>query len=101
MRFMYLVSTAPESAGPPPPRVMEEAGKMAADATAKGAMLSSGGLMSIAGATRARVKAGKLTITDGPFTESKEVLGGFAIFEFATREEAVESMRAYMELYAK
>ena len=52
-------------------------------------------------AARTRVKGGKLTTTDGPFAESKEVLGGYAIFEHPTREAAIESMRQFMELHAK
>jgi hypothetical protein len=62
-------------------------------------MIGGGGLKSINEAVRARVKAGKLSITDGPFAESKEVLGGYAIFEHPTREAAIESMRQFMELH--
>jgi len=97
MRYMYLIFTSPETlAGPPPQRLMEEVGKMAATQTN---MLSGGGLKTIDQAVRARVKAGKLTLTDGPFAESKEVMGGYAIFEHATREAAIESMRKFMELH--
>ena len=100
MRYMYLVITDPATqSGPPPRRLMQEIDKLAAKANAEGAMLGGGGLMPIAQAVRARVKAGKLTITDGPFAESKEVLGGYAIFEHPTREAAIESMRQFMELH--
>ena len=99
MRYMYLIYTSPETmAGPPPQRLMEEVGKMAAVQTN---MLSGGGLKTIDQAVRARVKGGKLTVTDGPFAESKEVMGGYAIFEHATREEAIESMRQFMELHVR
>lgn len=96
MRYMYLIYTTPEMAGPPPARLMEEIAKMSAVQTK---MLSGGGLTTIDRAVRATVKGGKLTITDGPFAESKEVMGGYAIFEYDTREEAIESMRAFMELH--
>ncbi len=97
MRYMYLIYATPEtSAAAPPARLMEEVGKMAAAQTN---MLSGGGLKSIDQAVRARVKGGKLTITDGPFAESKEVMGGYAIFEHPTREAAIESMRQFMELH--
>ena len=99
MRYMYLVMTRPEAAGLPPPRLMQEIDKLAAKANAEGRMLGGGGLTPIAQAVRARVKGGKLAITDGPFAESKEVLGGYAIFEHPTREEAIESMRQFMELH--
>ena len=97
MRYMYLIYTSPETmAGPPPQRLMEEVGKMAAAQTN---MLSGGGLKTIDQAVRASVKGGKLTLTDGPFAESKEVMGGYAIFEHPTREAAIESMRQFMELH--
>jgi len=97
MRYMYLIYASPETmAGPPPKRLMEEIDKMAAAQTN---MIGGGGLKSINEAVRARVKAGKLSITDGPFAESKEVLGGYAIFEHPTREAAIESMRQFMELH--
>ena len=48
---------------------------------------------------RAQVKGGKLTVTDGPFAESKEVLGGYAILEPPNREAAIQSMIEFMELH--
>ena len=99
MRYMYLVMTTPEAAGPPPPRLMEEINKLAAKANSEGTMVGGGGLMPIHQAVRARVKGGKLTMTDGPFAESKEVLGGYAIFELPSREAAIESMRQFMDLH--
>ena len=99
MRYMYLVMTSPESAGPPPPRLMEEINKLAAGANQAGTMVGGGGLTPITQAVRARVKGGKLTVTDGPFAESKEVLGGYAIFELPSRGAAIQSMIDFMELH--
>jgi hypothetical protein len=62
---------------------------------------ASGALAPTAVSSRVQISGGKLTVTDGPFTETKEVVGGFAILEFKSREEAVESARQYMELYRK
>lgn len=99
MRYMYLIYTTPEiGAAPPPARLMQEIGKLAAAQTS---MLSGGGLETIDHAVRARVKGGKLTIIDGPFAESKEVMGGYAIFEHPSREAAIESMRQFMELHVR
>ena len=98
MRYMYLVMTSPDI-GPPPARLMAEVDKMAAQAVKDGMMIGGGGLMPISQAVRVRVKGGKLSVTDGPFTESKEVLGGYAIFEFPNREAAVKSMIDFMELH--
>lgn len=96
MRYMYLIMTPLEAVGPPPPRLIEEINKLAAQQTS---MIDSGGLMPISQGVRVRLKGGKVTVTDGPFTESKEVLGGYAIFEFATREAAIQSALQFMELH--
>ena len=47
------------------------------------------------------IRGGKIVVTDGPFTETKEVIGGFAILSYATREEAVEGTKAFMDLHTK
>jgi len=65
------------------------------------AVLASGALAETAASSRVRIADGKLNVTDGPFTETKEVVGGFAIMEFKSKEEAVQSAREYMELYRK
>jgi hypothetical protein len=95
---MMLVKAA-ENAGPPPQSLMDAIGKLAEEATKAGLMLQSGGLVPTAMSTRVRLSGGKLTTTDGPFTESKEVIGGFAMFEFKSKEEAVESAVNFMELH--
>ena len=98
MQFMMLVKST-ENSGPPPKALMEAIGKMAEEATKAGLMLLSGGLAPTAMSSRVRVSQGKLTTTDGPFAESKEVVGGFAVFEFNSREEAIESAVNFMELH--
>lgn len=98
MRFMMLVKSA-ENSGPPPKALMDAIAKLAEEATQAGLMLQSGGLAPTANCSRVRLSKGKLTTIDGPFTESKEVVGGFAVFEFKSREEAVESAVNFMELH--
>jgi hypothetical protein len=98
MRFMMLVKSR-ENSGPPPQALMDAIGKLAEEATKAGLMLQSGGLAPTAMSSRVRLTQGKLTTTDGPFTESKEVIGGFAVFEFKSKEEAIESAVDFMELH--
>jgi hypothetical protein len=98
MRFMMLVKSA-ENCGAPPKALMDAIGKMAQQATKAGLMLESGGLAPTAMSSRVRLSGGKLSTIDGPFTESKEVIGGFAVFEFQSKEEAVESALNFMELH--
>ena len=100
MRFMMLVKSA-ENSGPPPKALMDAIGQMAEEATKAGLMLQSGGLGPTAMSSRVRLSRGKLTTIDGPFAETKEVVGGFAVFEFKSREEANESAVNFMELHKK
>jgi hypothetical protein len=95
---MMLVKSA-ENLGPPPEALMDAIGKMAEEATKAGLMLQTGGLAPTAMSSRVRLSQGRLTTTDGPFTESKEVIGGFAVFEFKSTEEAIESAVKFMELH--
>jgi hypothetical protein len=98
MRFMMIVKSA-ENSGPPPKAMMDAMAKIAEEATKAGEMIESGGLASTATGARVQLSGGKLTVTDGPFTEAKEVFGGYAIFELKSKKEAVERAVAFMELH--
>ena len=100
MRFMMIVKHA-EKQGPPPQELMDAIGKLAEAETKAGKMLGSGGLGPTALGARVRLAGGKVTVTDGPFTEANEVIGGYAQFELRSREEAVESAVRFMELHKK
>ena len=64
-----------------------------------GSFIDGAGLQPTKAATRVRLSKGKITSTDGPFTEAKEVVGGFSIMEFKTREEALANAREFMQLH--
>ncbi len=98
MRFMMLVKTADRS-GPPPKPLMDAIAKLAEDAVKSGKMLGTGGLAPLAQSTRVSISGGKLNVLDGPFTESKEIVGGFAMFEYDSKTEAVEAAKVFMELH--
>ena len=98
MKFMTMVKGA-ENAGPPPQELMDAIGQLGMEAGKAGVMVDMGGLLPSAVGARVRVAKGKLTITDGPFTEAKEVVGGFAIYSVGSREEAIEWTRRFMELH--
>ena len=103
MRFMMIVKATKDSeAGlPPDPRLMEAIGKLAAEGFASGEMIASGGLAPTSMGTRIRVGGGKLSVTDGPFAETKELIGGFAIFELPSKEAAIENGRRFMALHTE
>jgi hypothetical protein len=90
-----------ENQGPPPQALMEEIMKSAAEETKSGKMLGNGGLGPTVQGARVRLAGGKVTVTDGPFTEAKEVIGGFAQFELSSKKEAVDSAVRFMELHKK
>jgi hypothetical protein len=100
MRFMMLVKSA-ENMGAPPKELMDAITKLSEDANKNGAMIASGGLAPTSMSTRIRVSRGQLTATDGPFTEAKEVVGGYAVFELKSKEEAIEGAKRFMELHKK
>ena len=100
MRFMMMVK-ASETAGQPPQELMEAIGKMVEADAKEGKIVASGGLAPTVASSRVRVSDGKLTVLDGPFTETKEVVGGYAVMEFASKQEALESAIRFMELHKK
>ena len=100
MRFMMIVKTS-ENSGPPPKELMDAIGKIAAEETKAGTMLGTGGLLPTATGAAVRLAKGQITVTDGPFTEAKEVVGGYAIFELKSKEEAVASATRFMDLHKK
>lgn len=65
----------------------------------KGVFLDGAGLQPLSKATRVRLSGGKISVTDGPFAEAKEVVGGYAVIEAATHAEAVELATKFMELH--
>lgn len=101
MRYMIIVkgSESLAASGPPPAALMEEIDRLAEEGTKKGTLVSFGGLHPTASGARIRLTNGKLITTDGPFTESKEVIGGFSIINVASKEEALEEARQFMELH--
>ena len=98
MRFMTLVRHA-ENSGPPPPALMEALEKLSEEAAKGGRMLEAGGLAPTAISNRVRLAKGKVTVIDGPFAETREVVGGFAVFEVESKQEMIDATVKFMELH--
>ena len=98
MRFISMVKT-PES-GPPSPELMGAIGKLAQDTAQSGVLMELGGLLPSARGARMRLSRGGISVTDGPFTESKELVGGYAIFNVASKAEAIELGRRFLQVHA-
>ncbi|HYU84348.1 MAG TPA: YciI family protein [Kribbellaceae bacterium] len=97
MRFMTMVK-GPEGVQPPP-ELFVALDKLGREAAQAGVMFDTGGLMPTAHSTEIRLTGGKISVTDGPFSEAKEVVGGYAIFEVESKEQALEWAVRFMELH--
>jgi hypothetical protein len=102
MRFMMIVKADKnyEAGAPPPPELMAAVGKLSEEMIQAGVLLETGGLLPTSKGALINVKKGKLTVTDGPFSEAKEVIGGYAILQCKSKEEAIERARRFMQLHA-
>ncbi len=100
MRFMMIVKHA-ENQGPPPKELIEAIDQLGAEAMKDGTMVGGGGLKPTELGARVRLSGGRVTVVDGPFTEAKEIIGGYAQFELKSKEEAVKSAVRFMELHKK
>jgi hypothetical protein len=98
MKFMTMVKSA-ENSGPPPKALMEAIAKLGMEAAQAGALVESGGLAPTAKGGRVRLSGGQLTVFDGPFAEAKEVIGGYAVYELESREEAMRWATRFMEIH--
>jgi hypothetical protein len=96
---MMLVKAAEDA--PPVPKLYAAVGQLAQEMAQKGILLDMGGLASSAQGTRIRLAASRLTTTDGPFTEAKELVGGFSVMKANSREEAIELGRRFMQVHAE
>jgi hypothetical protein len=107
MKYMMLVKLDGRSeagrnydAGKPPDQKLEAAmGKLMVEMTKSGALLDVGGLLPVAKGARISAVKGRLTVTDGPFIESKELIGGYAILRAQSKEEALRLGGDFMKIH--
>jgi hypothetical protein len=97
MRFLSIYKTA-ERGVPPSQEEMAKMGKLIDDGMKAGTLLATEGCLPSALGARIRMSDGKVTVTDGPFTEAKEVVGGFAILRANSKEEALEMVRNFLQV---
>jgi hypothetical protein len=98
MRILSIFSLDPASAQPPTPEKMQQMGALIAELKSKGVLIDTGGAMDGMLELRYSRKNGKDTITDGPFAEAKEVVGGYALFEVKDRDEAIQLTRRFLDV---
>ena len=82
-----------------PQALMDAMGQFVGENLKKGVLLDTAGLKPTRDGFRVRLEGGALSITDGPFVETKEVVGGYALVQTASREQATQVARQFMELH--
>lgn len=97
MRFLSVYKTA-DSDVFPSPEEMARMGKLVEDGMKAGYLLAVEGCMPSATGARVRLSSGKVSVVDGPFTESKEVIGGLAILQANSKEEAIEFVKQFLQV---
>ena len=102
MRFMMIYKPANfrdmETGVPPTAEHMAAMGKLIGELAQSGVLLATDGLQKSAKGARVKVSESKVTVTDGPFTEAKELIAGFAIFELPSKVEAIELTKRFLSI---
>jgi hypothetical protein len=102
MRFMMIYKPAnfrdSEAGIPPTPGHMAEMGKFIGEMVQSGALLATDGLQATSKGARVKLTEGKVAVTDGPFTETKELIAGFAIFQLQSKAEAIQLSERFLKV---
>ena len=99
MRFLSMVRVAENTGQVPSEKLMTEMGKLIEEFSAKGALVETAGLRPSSEGFRIRNNHGKFSRTDGPFTEAKEVIGGYAILKADSMAEAVALTERFLQVH--
>ncbi len=101
MKFMLMMKASKEyEAGQPPdPELMAAMGPYVEKMARSGVLIETGGLFPSARGTRVSLADDTFTVTDGPFAETKELIGGYAIVEVASKDEAIALTREFLQLH--
>lgn len=102
MRFMMLVKGDKdyEAGAPPRPELMAAIGALGEEMAKAGKLLEMGGLAPSAMGAMLNLEGGSVRVTDGPFSESKEVIGGYAVMEAGSKAEAIELGKRFLQVHA-
>lgn len=96
MRFLSMVRINENSGTAVTPKLMEDMGRLMEELTKSGALVETAGLRPTSEGKRVRLSGGKTSVVDGPFTETREVVGGYAMLEAASMEEAIALTRRFL-----
>ena len=99
MRFLSMIRVDETSGQVPSQQLMDDMGKLIDEMTREGTLVRTAGLRPTKEGKRVRLRKGQLSTVDGPFTETKEVIGGFAIIEAASMAEAIELTKRFLRVH--
>lgn len=99
MRFLSMIRINENSGQVPNEQLMQDMGKLIDEMTREGTLVRTAGLRPTREGVRVRLRGGKLSTIDGPFTETKEVIGGFAIVEAKSMQEALELTKRFLKVH--
>lgn len=99
MRFMSMIRIQENTGQAPSEQLMNDMGKLIEEMTRTGQLVSTAGLRPTSEGVRVRLRRGKLSTIDGPFTETKEVIGGYAVLEAKSKAEAVELTKRFLRIH--
>jgi hypothetical protein len=99
MRFISMIRVDENGGQVPSEQLMNDMGKLIEQMTREGTLIKTAGLRPTAEGVRVRLRDGKLSTVDGPFTETKEVVGGFAILEARSMQEAIELTKRFLMIH--
>jgi len=99
MRFLSMIRVNENSGQVPSEQLMQDMGKLIEEMTRKGVLIRTAGLRPSAEGVRVRLRKGQLSTVDGPFTETKEVIGGFAILDAGSMPEAIELTNRFLKVH--
>lgn len=100
MRFLSMIRVDETAGQAPSEQLMADMGRLIEELSRSGQLVSTAGLRPTSEGMRVRLhRGGRLSVVDGPFTETKEVIGGYAILEAQSREEAIELTRRFLRVH--
>lgn len=99
MKFLSLIRVDEKTGQRPSEQLMQDMGKLMEEMTRTGKLVTTAGLRPTKEGKRVRLRKGQMFITDGPFTETKEVIGGYAIVEAGSMQEAIELTKRFLAVH--
>lgn len=101
MRFLSLIRIDETTARPPSEQLLADMGRLMEEMTREGVLIETAGLQPSAQGARLRLRGGRISATDGPFAESKEVIGGYALLEAVDLEQALAHTRRFLAVHGE